>query len=156
MRIFVFAMHQRTDNYTYLTQAPVRRVILTMGAPTIVSMLVTSLYNMADTYFVGKINTQATAAVGVTFAAMSVVQAVAFLFGHGSGNYIAQQLGARHRENAARMAATGFGLSIMAGVLIAMAGLLFLTPFPFCSALRPPFCLTRNVISASCCWGFLS
>ena len=128
MRIFVFAMHQRTDNYTYLTQAPVRRVILTMGAPTIVSMLVTSLYNMADTYFVGKINTQATAAVGVTFAAMSGVQAVAFLFGHGSGNYIAQQLGARHRENAARMAATGFGLSIMAGVLIAMAGLLFLTP----------------------------
>ncbi|MBF1636405.1 MAG: MATE family efflux transporter, partial [Prevotella sp.] len=58
-------MHEHIDNYTYLTQAPVHRVIITMAIPTIISMLVTGLYNIADTFFVGKIDTQATAAVGV-------------------------------------------------------------------------------------------
>lgn len=57
----------KRDNYTFLTHAPVHRVVLTMAIPTIISMLSTSLYNLADTYFVGKINTQSTAAVGVSF-----------------------------------------------------------------------------------------
>ena len=61
-------MHGHTDNYTFLTQGPLHRVIITMAIPTIISMLVTGLYNIADTFFVGKINTQATAAVGIVFS----------------------------------------------------------------------------------------
>ncbi len=120
-------MKRKEDNYTFLTHAPVHHVILCMAVPTIISMLVTSLYSMADTYFVGKINTQCTAAVGISFSVMSIIQAVGFFFGHGSGNYISRKLGAKDTENASRMAATGFFYSVAFGCLIAIAGHLFLT-----------------------------
>ena len=71
-----------------MTEEPVDKLILEMAVPTIVSMLITSIYNMADTYFVGRIGTSATGAVGVIFPLMTLIQAVGFLFGHGSGNYI--------------------------------------------------------------------
>ena len=121
-------MHAGTDNYTYLTTAPIRRVIPTMAIPTIISMLVTALYNMADTFFVGKLDTQSTAAVGVVFSLMFFVQATGFFFGHGSGNYISRELGARRHDNAARMAVTGFCFSLLAGTLITVAGWIFLNP----------------------------
>ncbi len=121
-------MKQTRDNFEFLTHAPVHRVILTMALPTIVSMLSTSMYNLADTYFVGFINTQSTAAVGVSFSMMCIIQAVGFFFGHGSGNYIARRLGARDVESARRMAATGVVLSFLTGLLIAVLGHVFLTP----------------------------
>ena len=116
------------DNYAYLTTAPVQRVILTMAVPTIASMLVTNIYNMADTYFVGEINTQCTAAVGIVFSIMAIIQAAGFFFGHGSGNYISRHLGAKQPELASKMAATGFVYSVSAGLLIMFFGLLFLRP----------------------------
>lgn len=116
------------DNFTYLTSAPIHRVIPSMAVPTIISMLVTSLYNLADTFFVGRINTQATAAIGVVFSLMFFVQAFGFFFGHGSGNYISRELGARRHDNAAKMAATGFVFSFLMGVLIMIVGLLLLRP----------------------------
>ena len=119
-------MKHKRDNYTFLTQAPVHRVILTMALPTITSMLVTSLYNMADTYFVGKINTQCTAAVGISFSVMAIIQAIGFFFGHGSGNYISRKLGAKQPDDAARMAATGFFYSFAFGALLAIASHLFI------------------------------
>ena len=85
-------MKRERDNYTFLTHAPVHRVIFTMAIPTIISMLSTSMYNLADTYFVGTINTQSVAAVGISFSVMAIIQAVGFFFGHGSGNYISRQL----------------------------------------------------------------
>ena len=121
-------MHGHTDNYTFLTQAPVHRVIITMAIPTIISMLVTGLYNIADTFFVGKIDTQATAAVGVVFSLMFFVQAMGFFFGHGSGNYISRELGARRHENAVKMASTGFFSSFFFGLVILVLGEIFLTP----------------------------
>ena len=121
-------MHGHTDNYTFLTQAPVHRVIITMAIPTIISMLVTGLYNIADTFFVGKIDTQATAAVGVVFSLMFFVQAMGFFFGHGSGNYISRELGARRHENAIKMASTGFFSSFLVGVIVLILGEIFLTP----------------------------
>ena len=104
-------MKQR-DNYIFLTQAPVHKVILTMAVPTIISMLVTSFYNMADTFFVSKINTQCTAAVGIVFSIMSVIQAIGFFFGHGSGNFMSRKLGARQLAEARTMSATGFTYSL--------------------------------------------
>ncbi|GAB6982568.1 MATE family efflux transporter [Prevotella dentasini] len=121
-------MHGHTDNYTFLTQGPVHRVILTMAVPTIISMLVTSLYNIADTFFVGQIDTQSTAAVGIVFSLMFFVQATGFFFGHGSGNYISRELGARRHDNAVRMASAGFFLSFVFGMAILLLGELFLTP----------------------------
>ena len=121
-------MKKSRDNYTFLTHAPIHRVIFTMAIPTIISMLSTSMYNLADTYFVGSINTQSVAAVGISFSVMSVIQAIGFFFGHGSGNYISRKLGAQEHELARKMAATGFVLSFFAGLLIAIVGQIFLTP----------------------------
>lgn len=116
------------DNFTFLTQAPVPRVVMTMSVSTIISMLVTSLYNLADTFFVGQINTQATAAVGIVFSVMFVMQAFGFFFGHGSGNYISRELGAQRHHNAEAMAATGFLLSLGFGLVAMVVCLLFLRP----------------------------
>lgn len=117
---------QHRDNYEFLTQAPVSRVILTMAVPTIVSMLVTCLYTIVDTYFVGQLNTQSTAAVGIVFSLMCLVQAIGSFFGHGSGSYMSRELGARRIDNAASMAATGFVYAIVTGVAIAAVGLMSL------------------------------
>ena len=116
------------DKFLHMTETPIRRLIPELAVPTIISMLVTSFYNMADTFFVGRINTQATAAVGVVFSFMAILQACGFFFGHGSGNYISRKLGAEDVENASRMAANGFFSALGAGALIALAGLLFLKP----------------------------
>lgn len=120
--------HSAKDNYVHLTTTPVPRLIISLAIPTIISILVTSFYNMADTYFVGKINTQSTAAVGIVFSVMSIIQAVGFFFGHGSGNYISRKLGAQETENAEKMAATGFFYALFIGLLLAVAGLVFLMP----------------------------
>lgn len=117
---------QHRDNYEFLTQAPVSRVILTMAVPTIVSMLVTCLYTIVDTYFVGQLNTQSTAAVGIVFSLMCLIQAIGSFFGHGSGSYMSRELGARRIDNAASMAATGFVYAIVTGVAIAAVGLISL------------------------------
>lgn len=117
---------QHRDNYEFLTQAPVSRVILTMAVPTIVSMLVTCLYTIVDTYFVGQLNTQSTAAVGIVFSLMCLIQAIGSFYGHGSGSYMSRELGARRIDNAASMAATGFVYAIVTGVAIAAVGLISL------------------------------
>lgn len=121
-------MRPTRDNYRYLTSAPVERVVLTMAVPTIVSMLVTALYSLADTYFVSRLNTQSTAAVGIVFSVMSMVQAVGFFFGHGSGNYMSRQLGARHRDKALTMSAVGLVCSFVSGVVVALGVHAFLSP----------------------------
>ena len=121
------------DNFEYMTAGSVPRTICELAVPTIISMLVTAIYNVADTYFVGRIDTQSTAAIGISFSAMSVVQAFGFFFGHGSGNYISRMLGARKTGHAETMATVGLFSSFLAGTLIAATGLTFLTPI--CHAL---------------------
>ena len=120
--------HEHKDKYTQMTTEPVHKLIGSLAVPTIISMLVTSLYVMIDTYFVGKINTQATAAVGISFSVMAIIQAFGFFFGHGSGNFISRRLGARDYQSAEKMAATGFFSAFIAGCLITAFGLLYLTP----------------------------
>ena len=114
--------------YKQLTEAPVEPLICKMAVPTIISMLITSIYNMADTFFVGWLGTSATGAVGVVFPLMALIQAVGFFFGQGSGNYISRQPGAQHREEAERMAATGFFSALAAGAVIMVIGLVCHTP----------------------------
>lgn len=119
---------KQNDKFIYMTTTPVPKLIGELAIPTIISMLVTSFYNMADTFFVGKINTQSTAAVGVVFSVMALIQALGFFFGHGSGNYISRRLGARDFEEASTMAANGFFLAFLCGILVMAVGLIFLEP----------------------------
>lgn len=119
---------QQEEKYIYMTTTPVPRLIGELAVPTIVSMLVTSFYNMADTFFVGRINTQSTAAVGIVFSVMAIIQALGFFFGHGSGNYISRRLGAKDFEEAATMAANGFFLAFLCGLVVMAGGLIFLKP----------------------------
>lgn len=124
----IHARRMREDKYTHMTTRPVPALVMSLAGPTIVSMLVTSFYNLGDTFFVSRISTQATAAVGVSFAVMALVQAVGFMLGHGSGNFVSRKLGARETDAAARMLATGFFYGLCAGVAIAVLGHAFLRP----------------------------
>ena len=122
------AEEQRHQKFLKMTQTPIPNLICQLAVPTIISMLVTSFYNMADTFFVGKINTSATAAVGIVFPLMAIIQAFGFFFGHGSGNYISRQLGAQQLEDAARMSATGFISAFVMGLVILGVGFAFTDP----------------------------
>ena len=116
------------QKYKTMTEAPVKGLIVKLAIPTMISMLVTSFYNMADTFFVGKLGPSATGAVGVVFSVMAIIQAVGFFFGHGSGNYISRALGAHDVSGAESMAATGFFSALIGGTVIMVGGLLFLEP----------------------------
>ena len=118
----------RQDRYTQMIATPIPKLVTRLAVPTIISMLVTSFYNMADTFFVGRIGTSASAAVGVVFSVMALIQAFSFFFGHGSGNFIARALGAHDDEDAARMAATGFFCALITGAVLAAAGIAFIRP----------------------------
>ncbi len=116
------------EKFIKMTTLPVENLMVRMALPTIVIMLISAMYNMADTYFVGSIGTTATAAVGVSFSLMALIQSIGFFFGQGAGNFVSRELGAQRTENAARMAATGFILSMSFGVIIAIVGLFFIEP----------------------------
>ena len=118
----------REQKFKYMTEEPIPRLVCSLAVPTIISMLITSFYNMVDTFFVGRINTSATAAVGVVFSLMAIIQAIGFFFGHGSGNYISRQLGAQNTEEASKMASIGFFSALIAGVVLAGCGLIFIKP----------------------------
>ncbi len=118
----------RQKRYRYMTETPVGTLIRELSVPTIISMMVSALYNMADTFFVGKISTQATAAVGIVFSVQTLIQSFGFFCGHGSGNYMSRMLGAGNRKEAREMGATGFALSIIIGVIFAAIGLSLLHP----------------------------
>ena len=122
-------MNHQEDKRVRMTTAPVGRLVCSLALPTIASMLVTALYNTADTYFVGQLNNNsASGAVGVVFSLMAIIQAVGFFFGHGSGNYVSRELGKHRVKEAETMVSVGFFTAFGAGALIAVFGLLFLDP----------------------------
>ena len=115
------------EKFRRMTEAPVGGLIAKLAVPCIVSMLVTSFYNMADTFFVGQLKSNsATGAVGIVFSMMAIIQAVGFFFGHGSGNFISRELGKKNYHEAEKMAATGFFSAFAAGILIMIAGEVFI------------------------------
>ena len=119
------------NRYEYLTQTPVPKLISRLAVPTILSMLVTGIYNTADTFFVGRISTQATAAVGLVFSVMAVIQAMGFFCGQGSGTYLSRMLGAGKKQEANEVAATGFALALILGVIVAILGNVFARPLGY-------------------------
>ncbi len=119
-------MDKNNRRRAMMTETPVPKLIVKLAIPTIISMLVTAIYNTADTFFVGKISTEATAAVGLVFTIMALIQALGFFFGHGSGNYLSRMLGAGKNKEAGDMAATGFTLAIIMGIILAIVGNVFI------------------------------
>ena len=105
-----------------MTETPIRSLIPRLAVPTVISMLVTGIYNSADTYFVGRISTQATAAVGLVFTVMALIQALGFFCGQGSANYLARLLGAGKKQEASEVAVMGFAMALVIGLILAVGG----------------------------------
>ena len=116
------------EKYRLMTTSQVEKLVIKQALPSIVIMMVSAMYNMADTYFVSSLGTGAIAGVGVSFSLMALIQAVGFFFGHGSGNFISRALGERNTAEAEKMAATGFFSAFILGVVIAVSGTVFLSP----------------------------
>ena len=130
-------MKKNVNRYEYLTQTPVPQLVCRLAVPTILSMLVTGLYNSADTFFVGRISTQATAAVGLVFSVMAMIQALGFFCGQGSGSFLSRLLGAGKKQDAAEAAATGFTLALIIGVIVAVLGNLLAAPLGYALGAGP-------------------
>lgn len=113
-----------SSQYNRMTEESIPRLIVRLSIPTILSMLVTNIYNLVDTAFVGQLGTSESAAVGIVFGFMSILQAVGFMFGQGAGSITARLLGARDDRNASRVASTGIVCSVLLGAIIS------LTAFP--------------------------
>ena len=111
-----------------MTKTPIARLIISLGIPTTLSMMVTSLYNLADTYFVSSVSEAATAAVNNLLALMSIIQAIGFTYGMGSGSIVSKLLGKRDREAADRVASSSFFIAAISGLIITIVGLIFLSP----------------------------
>ncbi len=117
---------QYDEKHKKLTQTPIKTLIPTLAIPTIISMLISSIYNMADTYFVSQLGREASGAVSIIFSLMAMIQTVGFTFAMGSGNSVSRALGRKDRDAAERTLATGFFTILFLGLLIAVFGLLFL------------------------------
>ncbi len=119
---------ESNNRFRDLTETPVKKLIPRLAVPTIISMLVTALYNAADTFFVGRISTEAIAAVGLSFSVMAFIQAIGFFCGQGSGSFLSRMLGAGKLKDAEEMAATGLALSFILGIAFAAAVIFFIKP----------------------------
>lgn len=119
-------MDKKEEKYIKLTTYPVPKLLLTLSAPAVVSMLITAIYNAADSYFVSWVNDSAVGSIGVIFSFMAILQAVGFMFGHGAGNFMSRELGKKNYRDAGSMAVTSFVLSFFTGLIIAVFGLIFL------------------------------
>lgn len=123
-----FSMSHQTLQYEKMTQTPVRKLVSRLAIPTTISMLITTIYNIVDTYFVGWLGTSAIGATGVVFALMAVIQAIGFMIGQGAGSIISRYLGSREDKQACRTASTSFAMAILLGGIIMVVGLLFCNP----------------------------
>ncbi|MBQ4557288.1 MAG: MATE family efflux transporter [Clostridia bacterium] len=120
---------EQNAKYIKMTTEPIEKLIAKLAVPTIISMLVTSFYNLADTLFVRQLeNDSMVAAVGIVMPLMSIIQACGFFCGHGSANYISRAFGRQDYKSAEKMAATGFGFAFLIGIFISVFGLLFRVP----------------------------
>lgn len=129
--------------YAKMTETPIAPLVIKLGIPTTISMLVTSVYNMADTFFIGQYgvgetalsgqelqaaSTSASGAVGVVFGLMAIIQAFGFMFGQGSGSVSSRALGAKEADKASKYTSTGFFAALLTGGLMTLVGLAFIDP----------------------------
>ena len=151
----------REMQYKKMTETPISRLIITLGIPTTVSMLITNVYNMADSYFVSQTDLSAGGATSIVFGLMAIIQAFGFMFGHGAGSNISRMLGGKNTERAGKFASTGFFSAISSGILIMLFGLCFLKPLmlllgstdtilPYASSYARFILIAAPVMTGSC------
>nr|MCR5216616.1 MATE family efflux transporter [Lachnospiraceae bacterium] len=124
-------MSNSNAQYIKMTETPVSKLVISLSIPAILTMLVTNIYNLVDTAFVGTLGNSASGAVGVVFGFMSIIQAFGFLFGQGSGSIIARHLGAKDVEQATKTASTAFFASFFCGTMVSIFSFLFLDELIF-------------------------
>lgn len=144
----------------YMTETPMPNLIIKLAIPTIISMLITTFYNLVDTFFVGNINTQASGAIAIVYVLMSIIQAFGFMFGHGSGSMLSRLLGSGKTEEASQVANAGFFFAIVFGALCIIPMMLFRVPFatflqstdtilPYAIAYMTPIILAMPIMMGS-------
>ncbi len=116
------------SQFDKMTKTPVSRLIIKLSIPAIISMMVTNVYNLVDTAFVGQLGNSASGAVGIVFGFMAVLQAIGFMFGNGSGSIISRLLGAKNNEQASKIASTGFFFTLLFGAVVAIISAFVLKP----------------------------
>ena len=121
-------MTNAEKHYAKMTETPVAKLILNLGIPTTISMLITNIYNMADTYFVGTLGESAQAATGVLFTVQAIMQGIAFMFGHGGGTFISRALADKNTKEATKYISSAFFMGGLIGLMITVLGLTFLDP----------------------------
>ncbi len=141
-------MRTPAQQIEYLTTAPMKKLLFSLSVPTMMSMLITSIYNITDTFFVGQIGTSASGAVGVVASIMTIIQALAFTFGHGAGSNVSRQLGAQDFRAASRFSSTSFFAAIATGTLLMVGGLCFLSPLMLLLG------STETILPYACAYGF--
>ncbi len=115
--------------YKKMTETSVSRLIVTLGIPTTVSMLISGIYNLADTYFVGTLGESPQAATGILFTLQAIIQAIAFMLGHGSGSFVSAALAEKNIKRASKYVSTAFFTGAVIGTILSVFGILFLSPF---------------------------
>ena len=140
------------ERYLQMTETPIPRLVITLAIPTVISMLITAVYNLADTFFVGKISlggTSATGAVGVVFSLMAIIQAIGFTLGMGSGNYISRLLGEKNQSAAEKVAAHGMSRRVLSHLLrYSLPRTFNLTPW--CNRYHFTLCKRLRFLYSSC------
>jgi len=114
--------------YDKMTKTPLTKLIVSLGIPTTISMLVTNIYNMVDTYFVGTLGESQQAATGILFTLQAIIQAIAFMLGQGSGTLVSKSLAEQDQKEASEYVSTAFFSGLVIGSVLMVGGLLFLNP----------------------------
>ena len=122
-------MNKSEAYHKKMTEESVSKIIISLGIPTTISMLITNIYNMADTYFVGEVGDSAQAATGILFTLQCIIQAIAFMLGHGSGTFVAKYLAQKNLNRASTYTTTAFVAGATMGLTLMSFGLIFLDPF---------------------------
>ncbi|WP_125979358.1 MATE family efflux transporter [Bifidobacterium goeldii] len=145
--------------YRQMTGSPVKPLILKLCLPAVISNLVTTAYNLTDTFFIGRLGTAQSGAIGIAFSVMTVLQALGFFFGNGAGNSMSRELGKQNNERASRLLAVGFAGATISGLLVAIFGLITLHPLVIFLGSTPTIAphavhyLTPILIAAPCVCG---
>lgn len=119
-------LNREQKQYIKMISTPIPKLVTTLAIPTIISMLVTSVYNTADTYFVSQLGTSAAGAVGIVFSLMAVIQAFGFAIGMGSGSIVSRLLGQQKYDEANTISSSGFFMALVFGLILTVLGILFI------------------------------
>ena len=119
---------KQQDRKLMMLNEPIHRVIPKMAIPTIVAFLITSIYSLADTYFVSSLGTNATAAVSVNASLDQLIMMCGSMLAMGANSYIARLLGKNDEQKASRVLSTAFFAAFAIGAGLLIFGTIFMVP----------------------------